>query len=318
MIDVNALRALHSVATHGTLARSAEELGFTASAVSQQIKRLEKQLGTTVLAPAGRGVVLTPAGQAVVDFSPDVFQSLERCVQAARSVTEGSPRGTVEIAAFSTAIRGIIAPRLTTLRDSSPELHIRLVEQDPDQALRSLDAGTADLALVHDADGLPLGIPETMSRTRVHGDVGDIIMPADHPLVRLERPLTSEDFHGCAWVTSPPGTVCHQWFWRVFADTSVVPEVHHLVDDFATQMSLVDGGEVLALMPRLARPPLRPGLVSVPLQRPPGRDVHAVWRTSADASPALRAVLAHLRADTVTPDDPPEPISRESAPRMAP
>ena len=62
MIDVNALRALHSVATHGTLALAAAELGFTSSAVSQQIKRLEKQLGTRVLASAGRGVVLTPAG----------------------------------------------------------------------------------------------------------------------------------------------------------------------------------------------------------------------------------------------------------------
>ncbi|GAA4505338.1 LysR family transcriptional regulator [Brevibacterium yomogidense] len=296
MIDVNALRALHSVATHGTLARSAEELGFTASAVSQQIKRLERQLGTPVLAPAGRGVVLTPAGQAVVDFSPDVFQSLERCIQAARSVAEGAPRGTVHVTAFSTAIRGLVAPMLPALKEACPELTLRLTEQDPDQALQSLDAGNADLALVHDADGLPLDIPDTMSRERVHGDVGDVIMPADHSLAHLGRPLTNNDFDGCAWVTSPPGTVCHQWFWRVFADSSSSPDVVHLVDDFASQMSLVDGGDVLALMPRLARPPMREGLVSVPLRRPPRRDVQAVWRTSADASPALRAVLTHLVA----------------------
>ena len=297
MIDVNALRALHSVATHGTLALAAAELGFTSSAVSQQIKRLEKQLGTRVLASAGRGVVLTPAGQAVVDFSPDVFQSLERCVQAAHSVAEGSPRGTVRLASFSTAIRGLVAPRLPALAQAAPDLRIRLIEQDPDQALKSLDAGTAELVLVHDADGLPLDIPETMSHQRIHGDAGDIIMPAAHPLAQLGRPLTNEDFDGCAWVTSPPGTVCHQWFWRVFADTTTVPDVHHLVDDFATQMSLVDGGGVLALMPRLARPPLRDGLVSVPLRRAPSRDVFAVWRTSADASPALHAVLTILAQD---------------------
>lgn len=59
MIEVGALRALRSVAALGTLARAAEELGFTASAVSQQIKRLERQVGVPVLAPAGRGVVLT-------------------------------------------------------------------------------------------------------------------------------------------------------------------------------------------------------------------------------------------------------------------
>jgi len=294
MIDVTALRALRSVAAHGTLARSAEDLGFTASAVSQQIKRLERQLGTEVLSPAGRGVVLTPAGQAVVDSSPDVFQALERCLEAARSVAEGTPRGILRIVAFSTAVRGLIAPVLPALRAACPELSVRILEQDPDQAIQSVDSATADLAVVHDADGLPLNAPDSMTREHVHTDLGDVIMPENHPLARLGRPLTSDDFDGCAWVTSPPGTVCHQWFWRVFADSASSPVVHHLVDDFASQMALVVGGDVIALMPRLARPPLREGLVSVPLQRPPAREVHAVWRTSADESPSIRAVLDHL------------------------
>lgn len=298
MIDVTALRALRSVAAHGTLARSAEDLGFTASAVSQQIKRLERQLGTEVLAPAGRGVVLTPAGQAVADSSPDVFQALERCLEAARSVAEGTPSGTIRLAAFSTGIRGLIAPMLPALARSCPDLSVRVLEQDPDQALQSLDSGTVDVAVVHDADGLPVTAPDSMTRELVHSDLGDVIMPEDHRLANLGRPLTSDDFTDVAWVTSPPGTVCHQWFWRVFAGATVTPDVHHLVDDFASQMALVDGGEVIALMPRLARPPLREGLVSVPLLRPPQREVHAVWRRSADASPAIRAVLARLVSDS--------------------
>ena len=298
MIDVTALRALRSVASHGTLARSAEDLGFTASAVSQQIKRLERQLGAEVLAPAGRGVVLTPAGQAVVDSSPDVFQALERCLEAAQSVAEGTPSGVIRVAAFSTAIRGLIGPVLPALTRSCPELSVRVLEQDPDQALQSLDSGTADLAIVHDADGLPVTAPDSMTRELVHSDLGDVIMPEEHRLATLGRPLTSDDFTDCTWVTSPPGTVCHQWFWRVFAGSAVTPDVHHLVDDFASQMALVDGGGVIALMPRLARPPLREGLVSVPLLRPPQREVHAVWRRSADASPAIRAVRTQLVSDT--------------------
>lgn len=294
MFDVTALRALQSVATHGTLARSAEDLGFTSSAVSQQIKRLERQLGTEVLAPAGRGVVLTPAGQAAVDASAGVFEALERCQQAARSVAEGAPRGTLRLAAFSTAIRGLVAPVLPALRSTCPDLQVHVFEQDPDEALRSVGAGAADLALTHDADGVPLALPAPMSRRRVHTDLGDVIMPETHWLAALSRPLTSDDLAKSAWVTSPPGTVCHQWFWRFFADSSDTPDVRHLVDDFASQMALVDGGDVLALMPRLARPPLRDGLVSVPLRRPPKREVDAVWRRSADASPAVRAVLAQL------------------------
>ena len=60
MIEVGALRALCSVAALGTIAWAAQDLDFTPSAVSQQIKRLEHQVGVPLLATAGRGVVLSP------------------------------------------------------------------------------------------------------------------------------------------------------------------------------------------------------------------------------------------------------------------
>jgi DNA-binding transcriptional LysR family regulator len=294
MIDVGAVQALRSVAALGTLARAADELGFTASAVSQQIKRLERQIGVAVLAPAGRGIVLTPAGQAIVDSTPEVFQALERCAESAQSVARGAPRGTLRVVAFSTGVRGLLAPTMPRLAARYPELRVHITEQDPDQALRSVDAGTADLALVHDADGLPASLSSSLHRRHLHTDVGDVVTARTHPLAGLDRSLSDADLTGHAWVTSPPGTVCHQWFRRVFADAPEDPDVRHLIDDFATQLSLVVSGEVVALIPRLARPPLAAGLISLPLRRPPKREVHAAWRRSADASPAIHAVLAEL------------------------
>lgn len=294
MIEVSALRALRSVAALGTLARAADELGFTASAVSQQIKRLETQVGVPVLAPAGRGVMLTPAGQAIVDSAPEVFHALERCAEAAQSVTRGTPRGVLRVVAFSTAIRGLLAPAIPRLSKRYPDLHLHVTEQDPDQALHSVDAGTADVALAHDADGLPAPLPPSLTQRHIHTDIGDIVMNRTHPLARLDRPVTSTDLAGHAWVTSPPGTVCHQWFRRLIANVPEHPDVRHLVDDFATQLSLVASGEVIALIPRLARPPLTDQLLARPLQRPPKREIHAAWRHSADASPAIKAVLADL------------------------
>jgi DNA-binding transcriptional LysR family regulator len=294
MIDVAALRALRSVAALGTLARAADELGFTASAVSQQIKRLERQVGVPVLAPAGRGVVLTPAGQAIVDSAPEVFQALERCAEAAQSVSDGTPRGVLRVVGFSTAVRGLLAPTMPRLSTRCPHLRVHVTEQDPDQALHSVDAGTADLALVHDADGLPVPLPPSLTQRHVHTDVGDVVMHRAHPLARLDAPLAGADLAGHAWVTSPPGSVCHQWFRRLFADVPEDPDVRHLIDDFATQLSLVAAGDVVALIPRLARPPLGEDLVARPLRRQPRREVHAAWRRSAEASPAIQSVLAEL------------------------
>ncbi len=285
---------MRSVAALGTLARAADELGFTASAVSQQIKRLERQVGVPVLASAGRGVVLTAAGQAIVDSAPEVFQALERCAEAAQSVSEGEARGVLRVVGFSTGIRGLLAPTMLNLATAYPNLQLQITEQDPDQALHSVDAGTADLALVHDADGLPAPLPSSLTQRHVHTDVGDVVMIRTHALAGLGRPLVGDDLVGQAWVTSPPGSVCHQWFRRLFADLPEDPDVRHLVDDFATQLSLVASGDVVALIPRLARPPLGEELVARPLQRQPKREVRAAWRRSANASPAVQAVLAAL------------------------
>ncbi len=292
MIDIAALRALRTVAALGTLAGAAHELGFTASAVSQQLRRLERQVGVPVLAPAGRGVVLTAAGRALVEAAPDVFEALERCAEAARSVAAGAPRGVLRVAAFSTAIRGLLAPALVPLSRRHPDLRVLVREQDPDQALHSVAAGTADLAVVHDADGVPALLPPSLVQRHVHTDVGDVVLSRTHPLARQPGPLAAVDLAGHAWVTSPPGTVCHQWFRRLVATVPEEPDVRHLVDDFATQLALVASGDVLALIPRLARPPLGEGLVSRPLLQPPTRQVCAAWRRSADASPAIKAVLA--------------------------
>ncbi len=299
MIDLAALHALRSVAALGTLAEAAQELGFTASAVSQQIKRLERQVGVEVLAPSGRGVVLTPAGRAMVDSAPEVFQALERCTGAAHSVAEGAPRGTLRVAAFSTAIRGMVAPALQRVRKECPDLRIHVTEQDPDRAVHSVDAGTADIALIHDADGLPSLTPPSLTHQCLHTDIGDIVAHRTHQLAGLDAPLVPADLAGHAWVTNPPGTLCHRWFRRMIADLPDVPDVRHLVDDFSSQLSLVASGEVIALIPRLARPALGDGLVAIALRRPPTRQVQAVWRSSADSSPAIKALISTLNLAAV-------------------
>jgi DNA-binding transcriptional LysR family regulator len=317
MIDVGALRALCSVAGLGTIARAAQHLDFTPSAVSQQIKRLEHQVGVPLLATAGRGVVLTPAGQALVSAAADVFESLERGAEAARSAAYGRPAGVLRISAFSTAIRGLLAPRLPALMARCPDLRLAITEQDPEQAVHAVATGAAEMAIVHDADGLPPRIPASLTQRHIHTDVGDLVMHRAHPLA-AERTVSSSDLAGQAWATSPPGTVCHQWFQRLLADQPGQPDVRHRIDDFATQLSLVAAGDVIALIPRLARPHLGDSLVARPVDPPPMRQISAVWRRSADASPAIRAVVTELTPDQAQKHHIPHPSETCTAPGVTP
>lgn len=293
MIDLDALLALRAVATWGTIARAAHERGFTASAVSQQLKRLERQVGVPLLAPAGRGIVLTPAGQALAGGAQDVLQALERSTEAARAAADGRPAGRLRVAAFSTAIRGLLAPALPTLAEHHPDLTLEITELDPDPAVQAVTHGAADVAIVHDADGLPPQLPAALAQRHLHTDVGELVMHRAHALAAADR-LTSARLGGQAWVTSPPGTVCHQWFRRLLADQPTQPRIRHLVDDFATQLALVATGGLLALIPRLARPPLPADLVARPVTPPPTREITLIWRTSGARSPALRALTAAL------------------------
>lgn len=297
MIDVSALQALRALADLGTMNRVADDLGYTASAISQKIKRLETDVGVRLVSPAGRRVVLTAAGRALVETVPTVVNALEQSVSAARSADAGVPRGTFRIVAFSTAVRGIVAPVLARLAVDCPDLRVEIVEADPVPAVYAVESGGADLALVHDADGVPTPVSAGVRPSLLHTDVGDLAVPAGHPLAAAAEPIGLADLADCRWVTSPPGTVCRQWFQRMFAGSVAEPDVVHTVDDFSTQMALVASGDVVALIPRLARPRPPAGVELRPLAQAPRRIVHAVWRRSSEDDPALRAVVAALEAE---------------------
>lgn len=318
MLEPGALRALSHIADTGSVAGAAEALGFTPSAISQQVKRLEAQVGVPLLARAGRGVVLTPAGESLTAAAPEVFAAMERATQDALA-RAAQPTGTVRVVAFSTAIRALLAPCLPALAVRHPTLHLAVSEADPAEAAAALAAGAADVAILHDSAALPAWPgAAAASRSAAVGaagttpvrrelrtepillDVGDVIVREDHPLAGAAR-VAAPDLQGDAWVTSPPGTACHDWFQRLFAGTPQ-PLVRHRIDDFSTQLALVAAGGGIALVPRLARPPLPAGLVALPVSPAPTRSVEAAWRASAQDSPAIRVVREALQATARGPD----------------
>src|SRR4051794_4131508 len=120
MIDLRRLRALRAVADHGTLAAAADALHLTPSAVSQQLSALEREIGYGLLEPAGRSVRLTPAAHVLLGHADALFAQLER-LEGELAAQDRTPRGEVRIAAFPTAVAGLLAPPARTPRGSAPE-----------------------------------------------------------------------------------------------------------------------------------------------------------------------------------------------------
>ena len=292
MVDVSALRALVAVRDHGSVAAAAVALGFTPSAVSQQVKRMERRSRTPMLERVGRTVVLTERGRLVAERGAGVLAQLEEVDDLAAG--DGPPSGEFRITAFSTACRGLMAPLLARLRATAPALTVTLTETDPADAVRLVERGGADLAVVHDWATLPLEVPDGLVRRHLLTDVADALLPADHPHAYAEQ-VRAVDLAGECWASTPPGTICHAWLQQMLAVHGRRPDVRYYDASFGTHVALVEHAVAVALVPRLGRDRLPPGVRAVPVVDPaPHRHVSAVWRRSSAANPARAHVVTEL------------------------
>ena len=295
MIDLPALASLRAVATHGSVVAAADALGFTPSAVSQQVKRLERQTGVPLLERVGRGVMLTRQGRHLVDAGGRLLNDLEE-VEAGLHREAGAVAGRLRVTAFSTAMRGLVAPVVGTLREAHPDLLLSLTEREPWDTIDLVASGQSDLGVVHRWGDVPLAIPDHLDSVLVGRDVADVVVRVDHPLAGRGR-VSPSDLVDEDWVAAPEGTICRQWLTRMYAGTGRLPRIAHTAMEFDSHLALVRSGLGIALVPRLGRQPLGDELVGLPAHDPePTRDILGVHRRSMADSPAVAAVVTALAA----------------------
>lgn len=301
MMDLTALRSLDAVQQHGSVVAAAEALGFTPSAVSQQIKRLERQSGVPLLERVGRGVILSGPGRILVAEGARIAAELER-LETDLHAHAGAVAGDLHLIGFSTAMRGLIGPVVARLGVEHPALRIRLAEMEPWDAVERVASGQADVALVHRWGDVVLEIPDHLDRRVVHRDEAEVIVHADHRYAGRDR-VTPHDLADERWIATPDGTICRQWLSRMYAGTGRLPLIEHTAMEFASHLELVSAGLGIALIPRLGRGPLPANTRAVRVHDPvPSRETLAVWRHSLGRSPAVLALVQRLEeAGTLTP-----------------
>jgi molybdate transport repressor ModE-like protein len=301
MLNLERLRVLEAVATCGSVVGAARDLHVTTSAVSQQLARLEHEMGQRLLERQGRGIRLTEAGVLLADRAGALLGEVER-IEACLAEHHGAVTGTVRVAAFATAARGLLPDALRTLGSQYPELTVHLTEQEPHEAIPDLRRGRLDVVVAQEwADEAP-AIPDGLSRRQLGDDVLDLAVPATHPLARRRR-VRPTDLAELTWISWSAGQICHDWLVRTLSRHGVEPQIAHTASEHSTQLALVAAGLGCAVIPRLGREPAPPTVRFVPLDPPPTRRVVALWRENATARPAIAAVLDTLS----TPDRPPTP-----------
>ncbi|MFE7806319.1 LysR family transcriptional regulator [Streptomyces sp. NPDC057430] len=293
MLDLGRLRALHAVAVHGSVGAAAAALGFSPSAVSQQIAKLERETRTTLLERRGRGVRLTDEAHQLVATAGRLLAIVEEA-EVRLEERRGLPSGRLSIGCFASAARGLMPRVLAELTSRHPALDARLTEVDPHISVELVERGVIDLAVAHDWDIAPMPVPPGVESAVIGDDLCDVLVPRDHPMA-THASVRREELADERWITQPPGSVCHDWLMRTLRATGYEPRIVHQAEENHTQVALVAAGLGIALVPRLGRGTLPPEVTPVRLDPTPTRRLHALWRTGAARRPAITETVRTLQ-----------------------
>jgi len=248
ILDPRRLRFLLAVARYGGVLAAADELQVTASAVSQQLAKLERETGHALLRRTPTGSLLTPAGHALAEAAEDV----ERALALARSRLEqddATVSGTVRIGGFQSFLANVLSPSLTDWRSRYPALVIETVEAEEAELLRSLRAGTVDGFVVELDAGERYTPPRGTADVPLLDEPWKLVVPSG---ALLTTDVIDIGRLGLPWLGVDPSAASAKAIQRVRrllgGDSSSV----HTFYSFQNALALVAAGEGVTLIPSLA------------------------------------------------------------------
>jgi DNA-binding transcriptional LysR family regulator len=299
MMDVRRLRLLLELSRRGTVTAVADALGYTPSAVSQQLAVLEREAGVPLLEHAGRKVTLTPAGTVLAGYAQSVLATLEEA-SSALAATRASLTGQLRIGAFPSAARTILPPVLVALGRDHPGLELMATEFDPAGMPDALRSAAIDVALTASYDYVP-DEPDPAVDTEPLLDETVYLAappgyPAGGPAGQAGGDASIADCRESPWIAGTPGTACHAMLVRACQARGFTPRIRHYADDFGTVLALVTAGQGVSLVPELGLAHHPADVTLIPLTaRRRGR---IAYRKGTRGNPLIAAFTSAVRAET--------------------
>lgn len=310
MLSLERLRALHAIATYGSVRGAADALRVTTSAISQQMAKLEAEVGQRLLDRHGRGVRLTDAAARLVRHA-DKIMSVVAEAEADLEAHRGAVVGQLSLAAFPTAARGLAPRALQLLAGRYPQVQVTLSEREPEEGVPLVTRGDLDLLIVQDWFNAPLAVSDGLVKSALLDDVVDVALPADHRLASRAVIELAEVAHE-PWISWDRRSICHDWLVTTLRAQGVEPRIAHGASEQQTQLAFVAAGLGLSISPRLGRGTLPDGVCVVAVHPALSRQVYAIWRADAARRPAIRALAEALRAAAAAL---PSPVTAPARPR---
>jgi len=284
-VELRHLAALEAVGRTRSFNRAARELGYTQSAISQQIARLERNVGQRLVERPGgpRPVDLTDAGRLLLRHADAIVAQLDAARADLDAFAEGAA-GPLRVGIYQSVGARILPALIRRFKQDWPRVEVRVREEtDAADLLRLLEHGELDLTF---AD-LPL--PEgPFESEEVLNDPYVLLVQAGSELAERETAPSFRELSGMPLVT-----------WRHVGEPETflrgrVPDLNIVFrsDDNGTLVGLVAEGLGVAVVPQLVVNPRNPAYVALPFgSRIPPRHLAIVWHRDRFRSAAAEAFV---------------------------
>jgi DNA-binding transcriptional LysR family regulator len=290
-LELRYLAALEAIADEGSFWRAAEGLGYTQSAISQQIAALERIVGAKLIdrPPGRRAVTLTDAGRLLLHHAREIGARVRAAEADLNALREGNG-GLLRVGAFQSVNARILPSLLKRFRNSWPGVEVMLEEAVCDEELQQLvTAGDLDIAFVH--------LPPTegpFETTELLRDPYVLVVRADSPLADRHEPAAAE------LAALPLATFRHYAGVLSVEDhlraRGIAVSIVFRSDDNGTIRGLVAEGTCAGLLPRLAVDPADPHIATVGLDDLiPPRVIGILWHRDRELPESAESFISEAR-----------------------
>lgn len=291
-MNLRDLGYLVALADHRHFGRAAEACFVSQPTLSMQLKKLERELGVALIERSPRHVMLTPAGELIVERARHMVHEAEEIREIARR-TADPESGSLRLGVFPTLGPYLLPLVVPAITERFPRLELLLVEDKTEEILDRLRDGRLDAAVV------ALPIPNTNLSIEVLFDEDFVLaVPADHELATQTSPVTTSVLAGESVLLLDDGHCLRDQALSVCSLAGAAERRDFRATSLETLRQMVGAGVGITLLPRLAvQAPPSPQVCLVPFRDPaPRRRIAMVWRPTNPAA-TLMPELARLLAD---------------------
>jgi DNA-binding transcriptional LysR family regulator len=297
-MELRDLRYFVAVAQHRNFSRAAEALHVSQPALSEQVRKLEDELGAPLFERTSRGARLTDAGEALLPQARSVLAQADVAAETVRTVAHGVA-GTLTLGFIDSAALAILPPLIRGFSQRYPNVKLRLRELGTRQQIEAVERGEIDVGIVRG----PVWNAQLAGR-RIATESLFVALPAGHRLAG-ETTVHLSALREDGFITYPPerGAALYEETLRLCHTAGFEPRIVQVASEISTICAMVAAGLGVAIVPSSARAVALDGVVYRATDDPRAElERWAVWRERAPLA-VVHAFASSLEPDGDTPPD---------------